>query len=237
MICFEILKIADMKYRFNHEFSINCGFPVTMRNVASAVQQTNKSLSQLPFSLYRSIDYKTTSAIVGALFCDSVAYFTDGVVNPIEKGHPDLIPIEGEKETEEVLRNYPVGLEVKATVGNIQKGANLRAGQRRISLLTGITWQAHHRETRELMGLVWDFAKVRDDTAYPTITGVFYSDQLENHDWGKISGTTGRNTKVTGMKVSGKKKMGAGWVAIPAVELYSEKLTRLLKFHIPATVT
>ena len=226
--------MVDMQYRFNHEFSICCGFLVTIDHISAAISRTNDNLMQLPFSLFRSIDFKTTSAIVGALYCDSIAYCTDGVVNPIEKGHPDLIPVEGEAETEEVLRNYPVGLEIKTTVGNIPKGANLRAGEQRIMQLTGITWQAHHRETRELMGLIWDFAQVQHDDAYPTITGVFYSAQLEVHDWGKISGTTGRNTKVTGMKVSGKRKMGAGWVAIPVTTLYKEKLTRLLGFQVPA---
>lgn len=223
-----------MEYHFNNDFSIYCGFHVTIRQIASAIQRTNRNLKQLPFSLFRSIDFKTTSAIVGALYCDSVADGTEGVINPIEKGHPDLIPIEGRHESEERLRNYRVGLEIKTTVGSIPKGTNLRAGQQRITRLSGITWQAHHRETQELMGLVWDFADVRSKNAYPTITGVFYSDRLEVGDWGKISGTTGRNTKVTGMKASGKRKMGAGWVAIPTSRLYTEKLTRLLSFEIPA---
>jgi hypothetical protein len=37
------------------------------------------------------------------------------------------------------------------------------------------------------------------------ITGIYYSASLEVKDWGKISGKKGRNTKVTGMRASGKR--------------------------------
>ena len=217
-------------YRINSGFGISCGFEVTGRHVARAVAHTNRRLTELPFGMFRSIDYKTASAILGSLYCDALSTFTDGVVNPIEKGHPDLIPIEGQDASEEELRNYPCGLEIKTTIGNVRQGANLRAGQSRVGELTGITWQAHHRETKELMGLVWDFLQLHHGHAYPTITGVFYSDELASEDWGRISGTTGRNTKVTGMKVSGRKKMGDGWVAVVKLDVYERRLEKFLQF-------
>ena len=80
--------------------------------------------------------------------------------------------------------------------------------------LTGISWQAHHREVDELMGLVWDFIQPKDKFSFPTITAVFYADNLTSDDWGQISGTTGRNTKVTGMRIGGKRKMAKGWVTL-----------------------
>jgi hypothetical protein len=149
-------------------------------------------------------------------------------VNPIEKGHPDLVPPEAREATEAQLRNYPQGLEVKTTVGNVEQGANLRAGQRRIGKLTGITWQAHHREVTSFMGLVWDFANARESFAYPAITGVFYSDDLEEDDWGAISGTTGRNTKVSGLRTSGKAKMASGWVMLLDEQEYLDGFERTL---------
>lgn len=203
-----------MQYRSRSSFSIDVGFSVTAQHIAESVTLTNNILSDLPATLYRSLDFKTTSAIIGSIFCDSLASQTDGIVNPIEKGHPDLVPPEAEKATEAQLRNYKTGLEVKCTVGNVEQGANLRAGTKRIGKLTGITWQAHHREVEQLMGLTWDFAQAKEKFNYPAITGVFYSDKLNTEDWGKISGTTGRNTKVTGMKSSGKNKMGEGWVIL-----------------------
>jgi hypothetical protein len=152
-------------------------------------------------------------------------------VNPIEKGHPDIIPKEGENSSEELLRNYPVGLEVKCTIGNIKKGANLRAGSPRITDLEGIVWQAHHREVKKLLGLVWDFVQSEEhDFNYPKITAIFYSGDLVTDDWGQISGTEGRNTKVSSMISSGKQKMGLGWVAIINNEQYKETYQKIMKF-------
>lgn len=220
-----------MNYKNNTEFNINVGFSVTHKNIKDAVEQTNAILSDLPSTLFRSIDYKTTSAMIGAIFCDTVASLTGGVVNPIEKGHPDIIPASGANASEEELRKYPEGLEIKCTVGNIKTGANLRAGETRINVLTGITWQAHHREVEELLGLIWDFVDDGHAFNYPAITGAFYSSELEESDWGAISGTTGRNTKVTGMNASGKEKMGNGWVAVIDNDQYLDKYQRFLKFE------
>ena len=166
------------------------------------------------------------------MFCQSIAGVTEAIVNPIEKGHPDVIPKGGENSSEEELRNYPVGLEVKCTVGNITKGANLRAGQPRINALEGITWQAHHQEVKELLGLVWDFVKSEHEFNYPRVTAIFYANNLIANDWGNISGTEGRNPKVTGMKVSGKEKMGQGWVALIDVHLYKQIYQRIMKFYV-----
>jgi len=226
-----------MDYKINTDFEINCGFIVTGDSICQAVIQTNKILSDLPSTLYRSIDYKTTSAMIGSVFCDSLTNFTDAIVNPIEKGHPDLVPPAAAKCTEEELRNYPEGLEIKCTVGNIEKGANLRAGQTRINKMTGITWQAHHREVSELLGLVWDFVEDGHQFNFPTITGAFFSDELCESDWGAISGTTGRNTKVTGMGASGKEKMGGGWVVLIDKEEYLSSYSRFLKFSVEEVVT
>jgi hypothetical protein len=81
---------------------------------------------------------------------------------------------------------------------------------------------------------VWDFAGAGKpgDKKWPLITGVFYSDLLIKDDWGKISGTTGRNTKVTGMRISGKHKMGQGWILVLDEERYLERYQHILGFRI-----
>lgn len=221
-----------MTYIINPKFNISCGFEVNSQHIESALHQTNEFLEIIPSSVYKNIDYKTTSSIVGSMFCQSIANVTGAIVNPIEKGHPDVIPQAGENSSEELLRNYPVGLEIKCTVGNITKGANLRAGQPRISSLEAITWQAHHREVKKLLGLVWDFLKSEHDFNYPKITAIFYAENLVTDDWGKISGTEGRNTKVTGMNASGKQKMGQGWVALIDEQSYKDIYQRIMKFSI-----
>jgi len=219
-----------MDYRVREGFLIKVGFQVTGDHVIEGVVFANRILADLPASLYRGLDFKTISAIVGAVFCESLADKTNGIVNPIEKGHPDIVPKSARSATEAQLRNYPEGLEIKCTVGNIVQGANLRAGVKRVSQLVGITWQAHHRDVKELMGLAWDFAVARDTFGYPAITGVFYSDALQTEDWGAISGTTGRNTKVTGMRRSGKTKMGEGWVLLLDDAEYLTAFQQLLGF-------
>lgn len=66
---------------------------------------------------------------MGALFATHIAQQTGAIVNPIEKGHPDVIPEKGRGAIEAQLRNYPEGLEIKCTVGNVAKGSSLEPGQ------------------------------------------------------------------------------------------------------------
>jgi hypothetical protein len=225
---------SQINYVIKQNFHVDCGFPVTALDIYHAILETSGLLCSLPVSLYRTIDYKATSGIIGAIFCDKLAPIVGAIVNPIEKGHPDIIPVQGQRASEQELRNYPQGLEVKTTIGNVRNGVNLSVGDTRIDYLTGITWQAHHREVDALLGIVWDFIDMNgaDNVLYPSITGVFYSDRLTHKDWGKISGTTGRNTKVTGMTVSGKRKMGEGWIAIINDEKFLTRYTQIFGFDI-----
>jgi hypothetical protein len=218
-----------VEYRVNDAFELHCGFEVRPEMVADSAALTNGILADLPASLYRSIDFKTTSSVVGAIFCETLADKVGAIVNPIEKGHPDIVPIEASGATEARLRNYPEGLEIKSTIGNIELGANLRAGERRISKLTGLTWQAHHQEVTHLMGLTWDFTNAAQSFDYPAITGVFYGRDLTADDWGSIAGISGRNTKVSGMRSSGKEKMGAGWIVLYENPEYLAAFRRYLK--------
>ena len=218
-----------MEYKLNESFHKDLGFHISGIEIFKAVQNLNSFLVSLPPNLYKSIDFKTTGALIGAVFCVKLAEQIRGaVVNPIEKGYPDIIPIDGLNSSEEILRNYPKGLEVKGTIGNLKTGQKLNAGEQRISHLRGITWQAHHRDGKQLLGFIWDFINMKDGFCFPAITAVYFSDQLDTDDWGKISGTTGRNTKVTGMMKSGKKKMGNGCVLIIDDETYINRYNSLL---------
>lgn len=228
----ETTKGVDLPYRVKDNFSIKCGFTVLGQNILNSSNSTARQLQMLPFSLYQSIDLKTLSSIVGVVFVGYLADQVGAIVNPIEKGHPDIIPMDGLNAKEAQLRNYPKGLEIKVTVENVLKGSNLQPGTARISQLTSITWQAHHREVENLLGLVIDFAGTKKGgKCYPVITGVFYADRLTVNDWGEISGTTGRNTKVSGMRSSGKSKMGNGWVILLDQEKYLSKYSNLLSFN------
>lgn len=220
-----------IEYLINPSFCINRGFECNCTHIKDAALSSNNKLKTFPFSLFQSIDYKTSSTIVGRIFCECLSEKTGAIVNPIEKGHPDIIPIEGINASERELRNYPLGIEVKSTVGNVIQGSKLKPGNPRINLLNGITWQAHHREVNNLLGIIWDFNYITESKS-PIISGIFYSNELSPEDWGAISGTTGRNTKVTAMLTSGKHKMGRGWILILQAERYIEIYQRILDFHI-----
>lgn len=202
-------------YLINQDVEFDCGFDFCIHDLMSAIHQTNATLLGLPHSFFASIDYKTTSAAVGCILCQNIANISKGaaIVNPIEKGHPDVVPYYAAGCTEEELRNYPEGLEVKCTIGTVPKGSNISKASPRIAYTSSISWQAHHQEVDELLGITYDYTHTNDGYK-PIITAAFYSSDLTTDDWGNISGTTGRNTKVCGMKRSGIDKMGKGWLAI-----------------------
>jgi len=219
----------DQALRWNPTASIECGFSANADDVTNAVRRTNRVLRNLPRSLFKTIDLKAQSGIVGAVFAAELATAVNALPNPIEKGHPDIVPTSALGATEAELRNYPAGLEVKSTLGGVPKGSQLGPGESRIEALANVVWQAHHRDVRALMGLIWDFAGgTRDEPAHPAVTGVFYSNELLEEDWGAISGTTGRNTKVTGMTVSGRRKMAAGAIAVVDDPIYLDRYARCL---------
>lgn len=218
-----------MNYKVN-SFNINLGFDINEINILKATVELNDFLATLPPSLYQNIDFKTTGALIGAVYCTKLSSEINGsMVNPIEKGYPDIIPVSGLNASEEELRNYPKGLEIKGTIGNLKKGIKLLAGEPRVKYLCGVTWQAHHRDGKLLLGFIWDFVNLINGFYYPAITAVYFTNELTVEDWGEISGTTGRNTKVTGMKRSGKIKMANGNILIINDDEYIKKYKNLLE--------
>jgi len=110
------------------------------------------------------------------------------------------------------------GIEIKATCGSVPTPAVLskrglqkpEIGDTRINLLTGYDWKAHHRETNNLLGLLWDFKD-----GVPFIAAIFYSSSLEEEDWGKIvkpKEDGGRTTSVSIMTREGIRKMHEGCI-------------------------
>ena len=206
---------GELDYVTRMEFVLDCGFRVTATAVHNSVLRTNAVMAALPLTLFRTVDFKAQSGMVGAVFASELAAEVGAIPNPIEKGHPDIVPLSAVDATEAELRNYPSGLEVKSTVGTITQGVKRMPGRSRIDTLTGINWQAHHRDVDQLMGITWDYVGgSADQAAPPVVTGVFYAGDLTREDWGEIAGTTGRNTKVTGMKAAGRAKMAAGAVVL-----------------------
>ena len=80
---------------------------------------------------------------------------------------------------------------------------------------------------------LWKRDYIKDFSIDVYIRNAFFSDDLCEDDWGQISGTTGRNTKVSGMAASGKAKMGGGWVAVVEKDEYLAAYSRSLRFRFP----
>ena len=113
------------------------------------------------------------------------------------------------------------GIEIKATCGSVTTPERCRRmgleekpdiGDQRIDVLTGYDWKAHHRETNNLAGIIWDFI---DDV--PRIVAVFFSSRLTTDNWGVIIQPKeggGRTTSVSIMTRVGVGIMYEDWVAV-----------------------
>jgi len=191
-------------------------------------------LSETAEELFGILGMRNLSAFVGELFVVSLAKASKGLLikNPHQDGYPDLLIMtdEGKKHFESLVKNMQDkkpfsgfatgGIEVKATCGSVPTPAVLSKkglrrpdmGDQRATFLTGYDWKAHHRETNNLVGIVWDFFD-----GVPTIVGLFFGSTLKETDWGKIVQPKeggGRTTSVSIMTREGIKKMYDGWVAV-----------------------
>ena len=190
---------------------------------------------------------RNLSAFIGELYASAVVKNSNGLfkANPHQDGYPDLLLMDrsGRKEWNRVghLKGHKKpfspfsggGIEVKATCGDVPEPAECRRrfniekpghGDTRIAYLTGYVWKAHHRETNNLAGLLWDFVDRR-----PRIVGLFYSSQLEVADWRRIQPPKdggGRTTSVSRIESTGVRKLYDGWLCVINDRRYIDFLNR-----------
>lgn len=242
-----------------------------------ALEQSNLTLeladdvlgmNHIPF--YELLGTRNLGAFVGAVFAYSLQREMSDrlMVNGHQDGYPDLCALtaagkkyvqqvrdEGMGDAKKSWASFPEGgIEIKTTCGAVPTPTKTRKkpgiGDERSAVLTGADWKAHHRETNRLLGLFWDFID-----GVPTVTGLFYRNDLTEADWGEVvvptttdgavevedveegmdgevvvemavgaaaEGTgkkkkkAGRTTSVSIMTGTAVKKMGKGWVVLPA---------------------
>lgn len=199
------------------------------------------ALYALANSWYRGLFRRRTAVVVGdafigELFAKSLARESNGrfIGNPHQDGYPDLLLMDknGKKIYEEIRQKAGLrdkapfspfpngGLEIKATCGSVPTPAQCQKlgiekpdmGDTRVNFLRGYDWKAHHRETNNLVGILWDFLD-----GVPYIMAVFFGNNLLEEDWGKIvqpKDGGGRTTSVSIMSRHGVNKMYRNWVAI-----------------------
>jgi hypothetical protein len=190
----------------------------------------------VPVDIFSILGMRNLSAFIGELFAKSLAKESGNrfIGNPHQDGYPDLllmnnqgIQLFNEIRARAGLRDkspfspFPNGgLEIKATCGSVPTPAQCSKlgiekpdmGETRISVMRGYDWKAHHRETNNLVGIIWDFID-----GIPHIVAVFFGNNLTENDWGKIVQPTeggGRTTSVSIMSRDGVNKMYQNWIAV-----------------------
>lgn len=195
---------------------------------------TMAEISRFEVNIFEILGMRNLSAFVGEVFAAALSTESAGLLtkNPHQDGYPDLLLMDdaGKDEYARLSKNLkdkspfspfvPGGIEIKASVGSTpspkvlaKKGLDKPSiGDQRIDLLNGYDWKAHHRETNNLLGILWDFID-----EIPCVTAVFYSSDLEELDWGKIVQPKtggGRTTSVSIMTKDGIGKMYDGWLCV-----------------------
>ncbi|OQC14838.1 MAG: hypothetical protein BWX72_01183 [Firmicutes bacterium ADurb.Bin080] len=203
--------------------------------IAESITKFNSIISnfkEFEVDVFALLGMRNLSAFLGEVFASVLSKASNGLLlkNPHQDGYPDLLLLDNEgnriietlktrmKEKEPFSGFINGGIEIKATCGSVPTPAVLskrglqkpEIGDTRINLLTGYDWKAHHRETNNLLGLLWDFKD-----GVPFIAAIFYSSSLEEEDWGKIvkpKEDGGRTTSVSIMTREGIRKMHEGCI-------------------------
>lgn len=213
-----------------------------------AIQEISKDTKKFDINIFETLGMRNLSGFVGEVFVSTLQDVVSDrfIKNPHQDGYPDLLlnnSVDKNRYLESSMTNvdgkwYPKskelfspykfgGVEIKSTVGSIPPASSsqhkLGIGEQRVELLNGFDWKAHHRETNNLIGLLWDFI---DEV--PVIIACFYRNDLVEENWGRIvqpKSGGGRTTSVSIMNAKGVKKMCQGWIAVIDDTKYIEKLS------------
>lgn len=212
----------------------------------NALDALDKQTKEFDINIFEAMGMRNLSGIVGEYLGKSIQRFSNGALhsNLHQDGYPDLLLInsperkqyfeslytikEGKKYPHDKSHFSPYkygGIEVKATCGSTPSARKIPKpliGEQRIHLVNSFDWKAHHRETNNLIGILWDFIN-----EVPTIVAAFYRNDLTIDDWGKIVQPKeggGRTTSVSIMRSAGVSKMCKGWIAVIDDEKYITKL-------------
>ena len=213
-----------------------------------AMYSLNQHTQAIDIDIFDAMGMRNLSGIVGEYLAKSLQRFSEGTLhsNLHQDGYPDLLLTNTQvrKEYFESLftvkngKKYPVdkasfspykygGIEVKATCGSTPSATKVPKpliGEQRISLVNSFDWKAHHRETNNLISILWDFIN-----GVPTIVAAFYRNDLTTDDWGNIvqpKDGGGRTTSVSIMNSTGIKKMCEGWLVVIDDEKYISALSK-----------
>ena len=220
-------------------------FELALDDVHSVIDLIVKDI---PVDIFSVLGMRNLSAFIGELFALSLIKKSGGrfITNPHQDGYPDLLLMNnyGQKLHAELTNSGKLrdkspfspfpngGLEIKATCGSVptptecaKKGKEKPdMGDTRIHVMKSYDWKAHHRETNNLVGILWDF-----HCGVPHIVAVFFGNNLTENDWTPIIQPKeggGRTTSVSIMTRDGVKKMYNNWIAIEDDKRYFDFLNK-----------
>lgn len=213
---------------------------IDVTDFEAAALYAHKTIDQIAgfdVDVFSILGMRNTSAFIGELFAASLIAVTKNAYkkNPHQDGYPDLLLMDATglkmyaalEKTGQLREKRPFspfkngGIEVKATCGSVPTPERCRKlgltekpdiGDQRISIMTGYDWKAHHRETNNLIGILWDFINRK-----PRIVAAFFCTDLKVEHWGKIvqpKDGGGRTTSVSMMTRDGVRKMYDNWVIV-----------------------
>ncbi len=220
---------------------------IPTKHLLSAVNVTHALIDDLygaELDIAATLGLRNLSAFFGELFSAALCKSSDGLLaaNPHQDGYPDLLLLdrEGKRNWQQVQERVDEkapfspfasgGIEVKATGGSVPTPVECKRrgierpeiGVSRIGCLMSYDWKAHHRETNNLVGLLWDFLDGR-----PRVAAMFHASNLAKSDWGRIvqpRSRGGRTTSVSIMNRSSIRKMYEGWLCVLSSGGYAEFL-------------
>ena len=205
---------------------------VTFQNIQNGIKEFNRIMDvfhQVNIPISEILGLRNLSAFVGEVLNQAIATTSGNYIikNPHQDGYPDLLIMDQighklyNKYKNQLHEKGPFspfvagGIEVKATCGDLRSGTWFTKhkiikpiiGQERLRYVTGYNWKAHHQNTNNLLGIVWDFVDTK-----PSIIALFYSNELDITDWGKtvLPKPGSRTTSVSIMNKSGIDKMRSG---------------------------
>jgi hypothetical protein len=227
----------------------NVNTSVDKKLIQTALEYTHTIIdkfAQFDVDVFGILGMRNLSAFIGEIFAAAIIKHSNGqfLKNPHQDGYPDLLLMDKngiklwadlknrtrEKQPFSPFQNG--GIEIKATCGSVPTPAVCARrgvekpdiGDQRIQVLQGYDWKAHHRDTNNLMGILWDFID-----GVPRIVSVFFANNLTIADWGAIVQPReggGRTTSVSIMTRAGVRKMYDGCLYVINDVRYTAFLNR-----------
>jgi transcriptional regulator with XRE-family HTH domain len=152
---------------------------VMLTSAINVAHELIDDMYAVELDIAKTLGMRNLNAFIGELLAASIVKTSGGLfrANPHQDGYPDLLlmdaagksaweRLEGRQNEKAPFSPFPGGgIEVKATCGSVptpavfarRKAKKPEIGDTRIGCLVGYDWKAHHRETNNLLGILWDF--------------------------------------------------------------------------------